>query len=315
MLEQATRKVGAELTLDETGHEVIALSCPREQRLELFSDDGMEDALLGPASCVGGGAKSRGRPIGATSLGLAGTALRVARGSIRGGPPVPFDARSSAAASGPSPGEDPQRAIRSNTCVITQRRTGTSSALTKPVTVEVSHGQVESRDSASRSALLVSDPQVDPTQRQDEARDCDRNHGDQHCAEPRAAEREVRPDRSDVVHRQENARTGTGHQPREGRERLRPEENDLPDEVVDALDHPKLINGLKHSDGGDGEHEHRDGTELKQRAFARRRELLDDRIQGERPERRPGRPGALRDPRRGNLRRMTRVTGAAGPIS
>ncbi len=55
MLEQAARKVGAELTRDEAGHGVIALSCPREKRLELFADDGVEDGLLGPASRVGEG--------------------------------------------------------------------------------------------------------------------------------------------------------------------------------------------------------------------------------------------------------------------
>jgi hypothetical protein len=50
---------------------------------------------------------------------------------------------------------DPQRAIRSSACVIAQSSTGTTSALTKPVTVAVSHGHVESRDSASRSATRL----------------------------------------------------------------------------------------------------------------------------------------------------------------
>ena len=80
MLEQATRKVGAELTLHEAGHGVIALSCPREERLELFTDDGMEDGLLGPASRVGRGA---GRCGSACAAGLerrlAGHARRLVR--------------------------------------------------------------------------------------------------------------------------------------------------------------------------------------------------------------------------------------------
>jgi hypothetical protein len=57
MFEHSAGKVGAELTLHEAGHGVIALSCPREERLELFTNDGVEDALFRPASRVGGRAR------------------------------------------------------------------------------------------------------------------------------------------------------------------------------------------------------------------------------------------------------------------
>ena len=53
MFEHAAREVGAELTLHEAEHGMLALSFPREERLELFTDDGVEDGLLGPASRVG----------------------------------------------------------------------------------------------------------------------------------------------------------------------------------------------------------------------------------------------------------------------
>jgi hypothetical protein len=60
MFEHSAGKVGAELTLDEAGHGMLALSCQREERLELFTDDGVEDALFRPASRVAGRARRRG---------------------------------------------------------------------------------------------------------------------------------------------------------------------------------------------------------------------------------------------------------------
>ena len=59
--EHSAGEVGAELTLHEAGHGVIALSCSREERLELLTNDGVEDALLGPASRVAGRARRRQR--------------------------------------------------------------------------------------------------------------------------------------------------------------------------------------------------------------------------------------------------------------
>ena len=60
MFEHSAGKVGAELTLHEAGHGVIALSCSREERLELLTNDGVEDALLGPASRGGRGSRRTG---------------------------------------------------------------------------------------------------------------------------------------------------------------------------------------------------------------------------------------------------------------
>jgi hypothetical protein len=60
VFEHAAGKVGAELTLHEAGHGALALSCSREERLELFADDGVKDGLLGPAPCVAGRARRRG---------------------------------------------------------------------------------------------------------------------------------------------------------------------------------------------------------------------------------------------------------------
>ena len=84
MFEHAAGKVGAELTLHEAGHGMLALPCPREERLEIFSDNGVEDGLLGPASRVGGRARRRGSVCaGSLERRLEGHARGPMRGAYR----------------------------------------------------------------------------------------------------------------------------------------------------------------------------------------------------------------------------------------